>query len=542
MAAHRYYRLNLITGGSVNYPVFVASMELRAAVGGANLAVAGNGTASALSTDTTYVAANAFDVDDSTSWRSSGNLTTGNPQWLQWDFGAGNSVDVAQMTLRNAAGASTQYSCASGEVLTSEDGTTWSPFMTFFGRTTTAGAATTHIPDGHGIFTGIQPASTLAGFTGAAAGMVQPADIAVAYGGATAVIAASSSVAVGYSAARGDMSPAAGTLSAVGTAHDPNNFAGAMSFSALAYGGAVAELTGVRAGLALAGVSTVLGQAALTAAPGTLVASGMVAETGGAALTMPTPQVAAYSGAVLSVRVGGTSTLVATGSEDSIGGAAMRLPLCRLVATGSPANYGTANLTSPALVATGSGRAVLSSGFKLIAYGSAVVTPTYEAYAVNLLSALDRNPQNQYDPDVREVTHYTNYPFTQIVRYLDSYYGVAADGLYLLEGDTDAGAPIGWSFRTALTDAGSKQFKRVRSVYIGARLVEQTTVTLVVGEEQDLSYNYTTPRSSKAQNYRQLFGKGVRTRYFAVEMSDPLGSYIEIDSLDLENETLERAI
>lgn len=353
--------------------------------------------------------------------------------------------------------------------------------------------------------------------------------------------------------------PKRGTLTAFGTRLVSNSFkktavAGHLS----AQGGGYARVTSSIGHLTISASVSTLGRAALKAARGVVTAHGVNGALGEATLkSSAVGKVTAYSGAVLSVRVGGKSTLTASGTRGSVGSAIMRLPLCRLVASATTENFGQARLAGPALRPVASGLAhLIAPGYSLVAYGSAVVAAVgatggaggalgvgnFEAYAMNMLTALDRNPQNQYDPDVNEVTHYTDYPFTQIVRFGAAYYGVAADGLYLLEGDTDAGAPIAWSFRTALMDAGSKQLKRVRSVYVGARLVSEVVVTLVVGEEQELTYNYKTPRSDKAQTYRQAFGKGVRTRYFALGVSDPAGKFIELDSLDFENEILERSI
>jgi hypothetical protein len=332
-------------------------------------------------------------------------------------------------------------------------------------------------------------------------------------------------------------------LSASGTQGEPNAFRFSYKGTLTASAGAYAKLKAPRPELLSTGVGVIIGRARLVAphAP-VLVASGSTGAVALATMIAPRPTVSGFTGAVLSVRIGGEVTVMGSGMRGAVGRAVMRLPLCRLVASGSSGVYGEARLTAPALIPTPSGRATLSAKYKLVAYGSAVVTATYEAYAVNMLTAMDQSPQNQYESKHAAVTHYTNFPFTQIVRHEKKYYGVAPDGLYLLDGDTDDGEPIAWSFRTALTDSGSKQLKRVKSVYIGARLLNEVTVTLVVGEEQALSYDYKTPRGSNAQTYRQMFGKGVRTRYLALEMSDPLGNFIEIDSLDLELDILERAI
>lgn len=150
---------------------------------------------------------------------------------------------------------------------------------------------------------------------------------------------------------------------------------------------------------------------------------------------------------------------------------------------------------------------------ELLFTGHSVVVATYEAYAVNL--------KHNSDTAIDEVTRYTNFPFTHIVRFENNYFAVASDGLYMLGGETDyAVTPTGvpWAFKTATTDFGSPEMKNVESAYFGGRLGPSATLTLYAGEgEQTQAYNYTTPRGELAQNYRQKFGKGIRDhRYYAV--------------------------
>ncbi len=334
-------------------------------------------------------------------------------------------------------------------------------------------------------------------------------------------------------------------LKATGHAVVPNSFHGvAPSAFALAYGGGTVKVKAPRAALVATGIVTLVGRAQITMPQFTLLASGTTGNVGTADLTLLHAfELRAYSGAVASMVLQDGFLVMASGRAGSVGSAYLTLPVFELVATGGPVGVNSAYLTMPMLRPVSSGTAYLTTGrYTLRALGHAVVAATYEAYAVNLLHGLDKNPNNQYQPSVNEVTHYTNYPFKQIVAFNGQYFGVSADGLHLLDGDTDAGEPIAWAFRTALTDFGQKKLKRVISAYIGGRMIEGAEVTLVVGETQDLEYTYTTPRSNKAQTYRVMFGKGVRTRYMALELADPLGKAIEVDSIEVENEVLERAI
>ena len=316
------------------------------------------------------------------------------------------------------------------------------------------------------------------------------------------------------------------------------------ALSASAFGGGYLKSTLPKLRTSAAGTAVVIGRANIRLPRLTLMGGGDVGSLGQArveisqGLTME-----AYGGAQAKVAITAGLQVLATGGAGAIGRAQFRLPLMALVASGGRAPTGGAEITLPKLRTVPSGLARMTlHGLKLYAIGHAEIDVEYEAYAVNLLNGLDSSPRNTFEASVNEVTHYTNYPFKQIVAFNGQYYGVADDGLHVLGGDTDAGEPIAWSFRTALSDMKSKKLKRLVSVYTGGRVIEGMEVTLVVGEAQDLTYTYTTPRGRNAQNYRTMFGKGVRTRWAALQYSDPLGKAVMIDSIDIETEILERAI
>lgn len=261
----------------------------------------------------------------------------------------------------------------------------------------------------------------------------------------------------------------------------------------------------------------------------------------GGAVVAPSERfkVEAYGAAHLTAGLLNKFTVNATMSADSVMKAVLAMPSPLVVATGRRSDVSSAYLTMPMLRTMASGAARLTmSAFALRALASGDVAPAlYEGYAVNLV------PQDDARGTVYpEVSHYIGMPFNQIVRFEDEYYGVAADGLYLLGGDTDNGAAIGWGFETSLTDFGDKQMKRAVSVYVGGRLVEGMTANVFVGEKATQPYTYGTPRGDDAQNYRVKFGKGMKSRYYAFGLEDTAGRDFEVDSLDFEIYSLDRAI
>ena len=288
--------------------------------------------------------------------------------------------------------------------------------------------------------------------------------------------------------------------------------------------GANAKLTAPGPTAAAAGTVTTVTGVALTAPKPVLTASGTVASVADFGLTCPSPNLAGYGCAVLSVTsITGRYTLVATGTTGGVASAQLECPVFELVAVATAQNYGSADLIapSPKLGQTIQAWLVAPSAV-LVAAGSAVITATYEAYAVNLKHTAD-------SPD--EVTRYTNFPFTHVVRYKNSYYGANSTGLYLLEGTTDAAAPIPWAVKTAMTDFKSPLKKTIASAYFAGRFGPASTVALHAGEDVPNTYSFSTPRDQLAQNYRQVFGKGVKERYYALGASGT--DVVQLDAVEL---------
>jgi len=245
-----------------------------------------------------------------------------------------------------------------------------------------------------------------------------------------------------------------------------------------------------------------------------------------------------YSGAVCSVSITGKPTVTASGTTGGVASLAVVCPLFELTAAATAQNHGSASLLAPSPRLGAQAQAWLAPPIaRLTAIGSATITATYEAYAVNL----GHRPRvtNQELP-IDEVTHYTNFPFTHVVRYQNSYYGANSTGLYLLEGTTDAGTEIPWAVKTAMDDFKTPLKKTVASAYFGGRFGPASTVQLHAGEQAPNTYSFSTPRDRLAQNHRQVFGKGVKERYYALGASGT--GVCELDTVELETHNMTRRI
>ena len=250
-------------------------------------------------------------------------------------------------------------------------------------------------------------------------------------------------------------------------------------------------------------------------------------------LTLPMLTITADFGASVALALP-MLTIDAEASAGSVATVDAVLPMLTLDALVTAQTYGWADLTLPMLQ---SGSTIYLDAtlpmLELDAYVSEVVVRTYEAYAVNL--------KHNSDKAVDEVTRYTNFPFTRIVRYKNRYYGIHTDGnLYLLEGSTDAGTAIPWSFKTGTTDFGSSFEKTVISAYFRGRMGASEKVQLYAGEKNPKVYSYSNPRGSKAQNYRQKFGRGIKDAYYALGASG--AGVMDLDAIETEIHEMTRRI
>lgn len=281
---------------------------------------------------------------------------------------------------------------------------------------------------------------------------------------------------------------------------------------------------------ATGGASSAISLPTLTAA-----ATALVGGAGRADISMPSIGSIAYSGAVISITLGALTTH-ATGLTGGTAQAQITLPLFEATGYATLTPTITAAITLPSLrMGTTSRAAVSLPPLSLVAIGTAVVAVSYEAYAVNL----KHSPRGNEQP-VDETTRYTNFPFTHVVRYKNSYFGANSTGLYLLEGTTDNGTDIPWAVKTAMDDFKTPTKKTIASAYFSGRFGPASTVQLHAGEQAPNTYNFSTPRDALAQNHRQVFGKGVKERYFALGASGT--GTVELDGVELDVRETKRRI
>lgn len=249
-----------------------------------------------------------------------------------------------------------------------------------------------------------------------------------------------------------------------------------------------------------------IGQASLTFPFLTLSASGSVMTIGRGAITIPRLSLGAetFIGEIgnVSVTIPALS-IEGIGAEGALGTGAITLPFLILSNTGMLSAEGEADLTIPA--------------FMMFAE---VGTSTYLNLVMNL-----RN---------RALTLYENYSFNSLCRFNGVNLGATATKIYdLSTGITDNGTAISWAFKLPYIDLEFKIKKKLRLAWI--TLKTDGDLLLTVSYPDGTEHEYTvTGYETTEDGIRVKFGKGIKSRYVALEIEDVNGSTLELDAIRLQ--------
>lgn len=306
-------------------------------------------------------------------------------------------------------------------------------------------------------------------------------------------------------------------------------------YSLKGLGGAQGAFTIPMPTLSASGTTTTLGEAYLAVSPCLLMASATETTMGRAYLVYGGDySLSAESGAIVKVALSGYS-LNASGTKGFIGEVVVAIGKhhYHLNASGTEQNYGTVEAILPNLIMVPSGMIQIHGPrFTIVAHGSNDPTVTYEAYSHTLMG-------DGKTVDGVAVTHYTEYPFDRIVRFGTRYFGVAADGLYELAGNTFDGDAILSAVQFGESDFGEPSMKRTRHLYMAGRLSHDVRVSVFARENETDVYTY-DPVLGGARNTRITLGRGLQARYLAFKIENLDGQKFELQEIGPEVDVLRR--
>jgi hypothetical protein len=135
--------------------------------------------------------------------------------------------------------------------------------------------------------------------------------------------------------------------------------------------------------------------------------------------------------------------------------------------------------------------------------------------------------------DNNAVTRYEDWGVNAGAKFKGKYIGSGIDGVYELEGASDDGVQIDASVSLPRTDFGVSQKKGVQYAYVSAR--GDGNLVLNVAADDGTRYEYPCVVRSETEivNARAVLGKGLKGRYFQLDIANVDGADFEIDTVEL---------
>lgn len=182
-----------------------------------------------------------------------------------------------------------------------------------------------------------------------------------------------------------------------------------------------------------------------------------------------------------------------------------------------------------------------SYGVHLVAYGFIHESAVGASGVINPLSGLAWTAPT----DTFAMSRFTGYRFNSAAVIGGRLIAADDGGLYLLTGDDDAGTPVVARLTTGLSDVGDPQQKRVREVFVGYEA--DGTLAMKVsgtGTGAEVGYTYTLPAKTADDTIanRVKIGRGMRSRFWRFEFSNPSGEPFKATETRVAIDTLSRKV
>lgn len=131
------------------------------------------------------------------------------------------------------------------------------------------------------------------------------------------------------------------------------------------------------------------------------------------------------------------------------------------------------------------------------------------------------------------ITEYSAHEFNSYAKIGSEYYAAGPDGVFLLDGSTDDGNNIDWRVLTGQMDGKDPGLKRLPEVLLGLRNTGQVRVSIHPDDNTEYAYMLPAVKLDTLHQHRVVPGKGMRSRYYAVELEGVNNSKVEIDSMQV---------
>lgn len=145
-----------------------------------------------------------------------------------------------------------------------------------------------------------------------------------------------------------------------------------------------------------------------------------------------------------------------------------------------------------------------------------------------------------YNLESNGTSSYTNYEFNSFAKIGEQYFGANASGLFLLEGDTDAGTGIEAAISYGKRDFGTSMMKTVSEIFVGASS-DCKLLLKVVADGREYFYK-SNNWSEHLMQQRFKLAKGVKSNFITFEFFNINGGDFDLESVEFELLTLSRRL
>lgn len=202
----------------------------------------------------------------------------------------------------------------------------------------------------------------------------------------------------------------------------------------------------------------------------------------------------------------------------------LSIPALRFLGKTERGAIGTLNLTLPMLR--------LSTSSLLSAEGTlSIIIPMIKLGLLSLpdsYSAMVMNIKNN------ALTLYSNYNFNSFCRFNGINLGATKTGIFNLDsGDTDNGDQIAWNFRTPYLDLSQKVKKRITQAWFSYKSDGDIIVSIIQPNGEFYEYSLDGIDITESEG-RAVFGKGIKSKYVALDVKNVEGSNITLDTMKLQ--------
>ena len=129
----------------------------------------------------------------------------------------------------------------------------------------------------------------------------------------------------------------------------------------------------------------------------------------------------------------------------------------------------------------------------------------------------------------KSLTTFSNYNFNSFANFAGKNIAATPSGIYDLTGTKDITTDINWNFRTGLLDLEIDKVKKLLQMWFGYKTDGDLIVTIIQPDGESYEYDLTSYDRDYEEGSRVKVGKGIRSRYLQLDVSNIEGHSIDLD-------------